>query len=69
MWAAACGASTARGCWTAVWKRISASTAASACLPAGLKVLALKPRHGEPLDQSAADCIITRLMDVKEHLD
>ena len=36
---------------------------------AGLKVLALKPRHGEPLDQSAADCIITRLMDVKEHLD
>ena len=30
---------------------------------AGLKVLALKPRHGEPLDQSAADCIITRLMD------
>ena len=36
---------------------------------AGLKVLALKPRHGEPLDQSAADCIITKLMDVKEHLD
>ena len=36
---------------------------------AGLKVLALKPRHGEPLDQSAADCIITQLMDVKEHLD
>ena len=36
---------------------------------AGLKVLALKPRHGEPLDQSAADCIITRLMDVAEHLD
>ena len=36
---------------------------------AGLKVLALKPRHGEPLDQSAADCIITRLMGVKEHLD
>ena len=35
----------------------------------GLEVLALKPRHGEPLDQSAADCIITRLMDVKEHLD
>ena len=27
------------------------------------------PRHGEPLDQSAADCIITQLMDVKEHLD
>ena len=36
---------------------------------AGLKVLALKPRHGEPLDQSAADCIITQLMDVAEHLD
>lgn len=36
---------------------------------AGLKVLALKPRHGEPLDQSAADCIITQLMDVTEHLD
>ena len=35
----------------------------------GLKVLALKPRHGEPLDQSAADCIITQLMDVAEHLD
>ena len=30
---------------------------------AGLKGLALKPRHGEPLDQSAADCIITQLMD------
>lgn len=36
---------------------------------AGLKVLALKPRHGEPLDQSAADCIISQLMDVAEHLD
>ena len=32
-------------------------------------MLALKPRHGEPLDQSAADCIITQLMDVAEHLD
>ena len=25
--------------------------------------------QAEPLDQSAADCIITQLMDVKEHLD
>ena len=44
-------------------------TGIAAAKAAGLKVLALKPRHGEPLDQSAADCIITQLMDVKEHLD
>ena len=31
---------------------------------AGLTVLALRPRHDEPLDQSAADTVISQLMDV-----
>lgn len=35
---------------------------------AGLRVLALRPRHGELLDQSAADAVIDQLKDVKEHL-
>lgn len=41
----------------------------AAAKAAGLKVLALKPRHGEPLDQSAADCVIGQLKDVEEHLN
>ena len=35
---------------------------------AGLTVLALKPRHGEPLDQSLADVVIPQLMDVTNSL-
>ena len=44
------------------------STGIASAKAAGLKELALKPRHGEPLDQSAADCIITQLMDVKRSI-
>lgn len=36
---------------------------------AGLRVLALRPRHGEPLDQRAADGIIDRLEQVLDWLD
>ncbi len=35
---------------------------------AGLTVLALRPRHGELLDQSAADIVISQLMDVVNHI-
>lgn len=35
---------------------------------AGLTVLALRPRHDEPLDQSAADAVISQLVDVLNHL-
>lgn len=36
---------------------------------AGLRVLALRPRHGEPLDQSGADKVIHRLEQVLDCLD
>ena len=35
---------------------------------AGLTVLALRPRHDEPLDQSAADTVISQLMDVVSYI-
>ena len=35
---------------------------------AGLTVLALKPRHEEPLDQSRADAVISQLKDVLNYL-
>lgn len=35
---------------------------------AGLTVLALRPRHGELLDQSAADIVVSQLMDVVNHI-
>lgn len=35
---------------------------------AELTVLALRPRHGELLDQSAADIVISQLMDVVNHI-
>lgn len=35
---------------------------------AGLTVLALRPRHGEALDQSAASAVIDRLNDVLDYL-
>ena len=35
---------------------------------AGLTVLALRPRHDGPLDQSAADTVISQLMDVVNHI-
>ena len=35
---------------------------------AGLTVLALRPRHDEPLDQSAADIVISQLMDVVSYI-
>ncbi len=40
---------------------------AAACA-AGLRVYALRPRHGERMDQSAADGILERLQDVLEKL-
>ena len=36
----------------------------AAALQAGLRVYALKPRHGEPIDQSAATAVIGQLKDV-----
>ena len=35
---------------------------------AGLTVLALRPRHGEPLDQSAASSVIDQLNDILSFL-
>lgn len=35
---------------------------------AGMTVLALRPRHGEKLDQRAADTVIPQLMDVLDFL-
>lgn len=44
------------------------STGIAAALNAGLNVYALKPRHGENMDQSAATGVIGQLMDVLDRL-
>lgn len=43
-------------------------TGIAAARAAGLRVYALRPRHGERMDQSAADGILERLQDVLEKL-
>lgn len=45
------------------------ATGIAAALNAGLRVYALKPRHGERIDQSAATAVIGQLKDVLERLD
>lgn len=45
------------------------ATGIAAALNAGLRVYALKPRHGERIDQSAATAVIGQLSDVLERLD
>ena len=45
------------------------ATGIAAALNAGLRVYALKPRHGERIDQSAATAVIGQLTDVLERLD
>lgn len=45
------------------------ATGIAAALNAGLRVYALKPRHGERIDQSAATAVIGQLSDVLKRLD
>lgn len=56
MWAAACGAFTARACWTAVWKKACGSTAASACRRAERYNQTV--RRALKLEQQGTVCIV-----------